>query len=351
MSAQLLLFAATAPTPQETHLLLLEQYDRVLVQWSGGKDSLACILYLLELGIEPARIELWHQRIDGASGEEAFMDWAGTDRYVQLVGDHLGLPVLYQYREGGFKRELFRENEKPAPVTFEREGRTTTVASVAAERNTRRKFPAPTADLSRRWCSASLKIDVAAKAIRNDLQLTGTRQAPVHLLVVSGERREESPARARYREVEVHRTNSLARVAHQWRPIIDWSEEEVWEIIRRHSILPHPAYLLGWNRTSCFGCIFSTPDLWAMYRTIAPERFERLARAEEDLQFTIDPHMSLPAKADLGKTDRLPPEGERACYLRWAMEPDALQLSDMAFEWPDNWYPRGAFHGHAGGSL
>ena len=40
-------------------------YDKYLVQFSGGKDSSAVFLYLLEEGVSLNKIELWHQDIDG----------------------------------------------------------------------------------------------------------------------------------------------------------------------------------------------------------------------------------------------------------------------------------------------
>ena len=46
----------------------LQSYDHILVAFSGGKDSLACLLHLLDLGVPRTRIELWHHRIDGAEG-------------------------------------------------------------------------------------------------------------------------------------------------------------------------------------------------------------------------------------------------------------------------------------------
>ena len=38
----------------------LENYDKIIVLFSGGKDSLASLLYLLELGVPEDKIELWH---------------------------------------------------------------------------------------------------------------------------------------------------------------------------------------------------------------------------------------------------------------------------------------------------
>ena len=34
-------------------------------------------------------------------------------------------------------------------------------------------------------------------------------------------------------------------------------------MMRRHGILPAPAYRLGWSRLSCIACIFGSPNQWA----------------------------------------------------------------------------------------
>ena len=51
---------------------VLGDYDRILVAFSGGKDSLACLLLLLEAGVPPSRIELHHHDVDG---DQPFIDW------------------------------------------------------------------------------------------------------------------------------------------------------------------------------------------------------------------------------------------------------------------------------------
>ena len=45
---------------------------------------------------------------------------------------------------------------------------------------------------------------------------------------------------------------------------------EVWEIIKRYRVIPHPAYRLGWGRVSCWDCIFGTSNQWASLQAIAP---------------------------------------------------------------------------------
>lgn len=62
-------------------LLPLEEYDLIVVLISGGKDSVACYLKLLELGVPKERIEFWHHDIDGGHPSRR-MDWKCTQNYT-----------------------------------------------------------------------------------------------------------------------------------------------------------------------------------------------------------------------------------------------------------------------------
>ena len=88
----------------------------------------------------------------------------------------------------------------------------------------------------------------------------------------------------------------------QWRAVLEWSEAEVWAIIRRWKIRPHPAYLLSWGRESCLCCIFGGPDQWASVRAIARSRFDRIAAYEEQFGVTIKRNMSVVEAADKGES-------------------------------------------------
>jgi 3'-phosphoadenosine 5'-phosphosulfate sulfotransferase (PAPS reductase)/FAD synthetase len=144
-----------------------------------------------------------------------------------------------------------------------------------------------------------LKIDVGAVVITNQPRFL--RQ---HLLVVTGERAEESSRRAKYQTVERHRTDrrgtGLRTVTH-WRPLHTWSEAEVWAILERWRVRPHWAYYLGFGRVSCALCVFASPNQWATIRHIMPERFARAASIERDLGHTIDSRFSVTQLADRGE--------------------------------------------------
>lgn len=300
--------SAVIDAPVANTLPDLASYDHVIVAFSGGKDSLACVLHLLELGVDPARIELWHHDVDGREGSD-LMDWPATRGYCRAVARALGLPLYCSWKVGGFEREMLRADARTAPIRFEQpDGTVGQVGGTAGKLATRRRFPQVSADLSVRWCSAYLKIDVCARAIANQPRFVGKRT-----LVVTGERAQEGRVskdgtplgRAAYKTFEPHRCDRRAgtrvrRHVDAWRPVHAWLEADVWAIIERHGIDPHPAYKLGWGRVSCAVCIFGNPDQWASLQRVAEERFERVAAYEDAFGVTIQRARSVRHLAVLG---------------------------------------------------
>jgi 3'-phosphoadenosine 5'-phosphosulfate sulfotransferase (PAPS reductase)/FAD synthetase len=278
----------------------LDSYDTIIVAFSGGKDSLACALTLLENGADKSKMELWHHDIDGREDDEHFMDWPVTADYCRAVGKALGIPVYFSWKMGGYKREMLRENSKTAPTKFETpDGEIIRVGGTRGKDSTRRKFPQVSADLKVRWCSAYLKIDPCAAAIRNQSRFDGKRT-----LVVSGERAEESASRANYKTFEPDRSDNRdgkkARHVDRYRPVHQWEETKVWEIIERWKINPHPAYRLGWGRLSCMTCIFGSDNQWASVNAIAPEKIQEIANYENEFGFTIHRTKSVGQRANEG---------------------------------------------------
>ncbi|GAB6119577.1 hypothetical protein JCM30204_07250 [Dysgonomonas termitidis] len=97
----------------------LHSYDKYVVCFSSGKDSIAIFLYLLDNKILKEKIELWHSNVDGIG--KTFFDWEITPDYCRKFAAAFGVKIYFQWKEGGFKRELLRENSLTAPVCFEME--------------------------------------------------------------------------------------------------------------------------------------------------------------------------------------------------------------------------------------
>ncbi len=429
-------------------LLPLEEYDLIIILFSGGKDSTACYYKLLEMGVPKEKIELWHHDIDGGHPSRR-MDWRCTQNYVKSFADVEEVPLRVSYRVNGFFGELYRIGASEPiewidPETGEvmqcrltpnyikcqklKEQATEDMEEALKKYGFRMKFPAKSGDLSRRWCSAYLKIavadsvisnldrleqlgelggkcqkfpakgsigngrwcsaqlkrEVADSVIRNLDQLEeiggkrqkfpakgGTHQGRwcsgnlkaavqdsvtsnldktrenVKVLVVSGERRGESAGRAMYNEMEIHRTNAEKkshRIVHQWRPVIDYSEKDIWEVLKRHRANPHPCYRAGWNRCSCAQCIFSTPKLFAGIRELYPEEYAELRQDEIILGFTLDNKCDL--DTFVGDAPSCVYHGDsRAIHnlVTGEFTPDDVYAKGA---WM---YPAGAFHGAEGG--
>ncbi len=344
-------------------LLPLENYDLIVVLISGGKDSIACLYKLLELGVPKEKIELWHHDIDGGNPTRT-MDWKCTQNYMKALADAEGLTLRVSYRVNGFFGELYRigasePTEWIEPETGEvkqcrlsskylkcqeiKEQYLDEAEELLKEYGCRLKFPAKSPDLSRRWCSAYLKVMVADSVVSNLEETKSDKK----ILVVSGERRGESAGRSHYNEMEIHRTNAEKknhRMVHQWRTVIDWSEKDVWEILKRHHVNPHPCYRLGWNRCSCAACIFSTPTLMKGFSEIYPEEYKQLRQDEETLGFTLDNKKNL--------DDFI--HGAKSCLnLNDTQAVQAIRTGEYSVDdiFVDDWkYPSGAFHGAEGGS-
>lgn len=326
--------ASSAPGPCECEPAPdLDLYDVFIVTFSGGKDSLACLLHLLERGVPRSKIELWHHDVDGREGSR-LMDWPCTRAYCRAVAQAFGVPIYFSWKEGGFEREMLRQDAATARIAFETPDGLR-YAGGAGKPNTRMQFPQVSPDLAVRWCSAYLKIDVCAAAIRGQTRFLGKR-----VLIVTGERAQESAARARYKPFEPHRADlrdgRTPRLVDAWRAVHAWDERAVWTIIERWLVRPHPAYCLGWGRVSCAACIFGSPSQWASLRRVNPAQFVAVASYEARFGKTIQRKLTVVQLADKGT-----PYPMDEADIRAALSED-FELS--VFLTGASWkLPRGAF--------
>ena len=120
-----------------------DEYDKIILFFSGGKDSVYCYLQLLEAGVKPNQIELHHHLIDGNEGS-TLMDWPITEDYCRAFGKAFGSEVFMSWKIGGFEQEMLRDNTPTAAIMFEDENHNLVLAEGNTKNpslGTRRKFP------------------------------------------------------------------------------------------------------------------------------------------------------------------------------------------------------------------
>jgi 3'-phosphoadenosine 5'-phosphosulfate sulfotransferase (PAPS reductase)/FAD synthetase len=95
-----------------------------------------------------------------------------------------------------------------------------------------------------------------------------------------GVRAEESKKRAQYDEWEYN--NRFDCYTH--RPLLRWDEKQVIDIHKRFNIMPNPLYLHGWDRVGCYPCIYSNKT---EVGKIENARVEIIRIIENDLHATF----------------------------------------------------------------
>jgi 3'-phosphoadenosine 5'-phosphosulfate sulfotransferase (PAPS reductase)/FAD synthetase len=268
----------------------LSIYNKIILAISGGKDSLACLLALIEQGADLSKVELWHHDVDGREGS-TLMDWTFMRDYNIKLAEHFDLPIYFSWLQGGFEGEMLKVDSFSqshiieTPDGFKKLARNNKTTK-RSKPSTRLKFPQQSASLATRWCSSAVKIDVGRRQITNQERFNHS-----NVLFITGERREESSKRATYNQLEYHsndaRAGRLGRRVDAWRPILSWSEEKVWEIIARHRIHAAVPYQLGWNRSSCMNCIYNDDVIWATIAHYFPWRAKAINDYEVQFNLSI----------------------------------------------------------------
>tara|TARA_R110002110_G_scaffold198733_1_gene409278 strand:- start:2025 stop:2957 length:933 start_codon:yes stop_codon:yes gene_type:complete len=238
---------------------------------SGGKDSAAMALHLMEQGIE---------------FEPVFFDtgWEHPDVYEYLRGelaDKIGkvleiTPPL---------PKLTEEKEALAIKYEARLGHTSAMVRWILHKG---MFP----NRLGRWCTDHLKI----KAIRKHLK---TFDYPVNCV---GVRAAESKARAKLPEREL--STSLGCMV--WRPLIKWTEQDVIDIHHRHGLAPNPLYLKGAKRVGCWPCIYSRKSEVQFMAAKDPTRIDLIRDLEHDVQQIAIARLAAKGET-LADHDRVPP--------------------------------------------
>ncbi|BBM67690.1 MULTISPECIES: phosphoadenosine phosphosulfate reductase domain-containing protein [Vibrio] len=267
----------------------LSQYDVAVVASSSGKDSLCMIKRLLDLGFPKEKIEIIHHIVDGR-GNPHFMDWPFIEDMTKKIGEALGIKTYFSWLDGGFKQEMLKENCQSKPIVIETPEGFKTINRVRQKPGTRRMFPQTSGSLLTRWCSSACKIEVGNKHITHQDRFLGK-----NVLMCTGERREESPGRAKFQQLIRHSADTMRgsknprkpRIVDQWRPILHLSEEDVWQILADWRFISPVPYRLSWPRSSCMTCIFNGPKIWSTIYHHWPDRVHEIAEYEKEFGVTI----------------------------------------------------------------
>lgn len=231
--------------------------DHVIVSVSGGKDSAALMSWACEM-FPKEKLVAVHAVID--------IDWDETLSIVREQCEFFDLPLV----------EVQAVNKRGDDVGF-----LDILTSPRIDRKTGEEKENMVPDMANRWCTSRLKTGPIDKYART---LSG------NVLVLIGERREESSKRAKLEAWRPDAKNSLkdgTRTVVKYSPILDFLETDVWDIIKTQGIPTHPCYSWGVSRASCAICIFSSDKEIALAAKHAPHIVRDYINAESKINTTF----------------------------------------------------------------
>lgn len=226
---------------------MIERGALVAINHSGGKDSQAMTIRLVEAGIPRDQLVVVHATL----GE---VEWPGTISHIRKTT--FGLPLVIA---------------KPRRSFFE---------MVRA----RGMFPSP----RYRQCTSDLKRGPIERELRR--YLAANPRFAGCIVSAMGMRAEESVARRCRPVVRLNNRNSVAgRTWIDWLPIHELSRREVFHTIAAAGQEPHWAYGRGMSRLSCSFCIMSSlSDLQCAAR-LRPDLLSAYIALEDEIGHTLRP--------------------------------------------------------------
>lgn len=220
-----------------------------VVSHSGGKDSQA--MYLLVTSIVP------HDQIKVIHAPLGKVEWKGVIKHIEDTINH---PLHFSKAiwKDGSDKDLFGQIRD------------------------RGRFPSK----GQPFCTSGLKIGPIEKVIKRWAKETG---API-VVNCTGIRAEESPNRANMVPFQFMPKKSLKRGGrdwYDWKPIFNWTTEEVFKYIEEKGQKPHFAYALGMSRLSCCVCILAKEEDLRISAQHNPELFLEYMDLEKEIGHTM----------------------------------------------------------------
>lgn len=248
----------------------LADYDVILVASSAGKDSQAMLDYVAALAQQAGvsdRVVVLHNDL----GE---VEWPGTSELAQEQAEHYGFRFEMRHRTQGLLLDQIRARH----YKLRSKGDTTTPA-----------WPSSAA----RYCTSDQKRGPARKLITQLVSELGLkRQARV--LYCLGIRAQESSGRAKKPHLELDTAaSSSVREVTTWHPILDWTEDQVWDRIHSSGVRYHWAYDKGMKRLSCSFCVLATREDLACAARLRPDMARKYLELEQEIGHTFKADLSM----------------------------------------------------------
>lgn len=284
----------------------LEDGATLVISISGGKDSIALLYVLVAL----YHYYGWRGKIVAVHADLGKMEWKYSLPLCERICHELEIELIVVRRpQGDLLREikdralkLKGQNKPPFPSAQQRyctaDQKRTPIDKVL------RAAPFPSAQ--QRYCTSHHKQQQIDKVLR---------KTPTVVISAEGIRANESPARRRKPAWE-YRTQicTRTRTAYTWRPLHDWTEEDVWqacgtslaELNRRRQLYRegryeeafrgwkfHPAYILGNLRVSCAMCVLGSKGDITNGARYNRELHGELVQIERDSGYTFRVDLAL----------------------------------------------------------
>jgi len=218
---------------------------KVIVNFSGGKDSTVAILEALK-SYPKDEIILCFQ--------DTGAEYLETEGHVKTIAGMLDLPLLVLRRDKNFW-DLVKEQGH---------------------------FPLA----NYRFCSSCLKYKMVRKYIQDNRAALGDE-----VILVSGIRAEESLTRFNMPVWSKHEVSlKEGFTTWNWRPCHQMSKREILERIKAEGLPIHPCYEFS-TRLSCWCCIFAHPNEVRPYAEMHPDLYEKACLLEDEIKSKWKQHI------------------------------------------------------------